>query len=265
MENQMVFKEWIFRDKAVIVTGGGTGIGKSISLKFASLGANLCLAARREGPLNETVEEIKKIGVEAIWVKTDVRDEEQVEKMVQTAQDTFGKIDILVNNAGANFGYPTDEMSLKGWNAVVGTVLTGTFLCSKAVTRRMRETGGGKIINIGATTGIFGSPFAAHSAASKSALEGLTKSLAVEWARYKITVNLVAPGILPTRGLRDNVGLPAELFEFIRKQTPIQRLVTPEDIANAVVFLASEAADAITGATIVVDGGHWFAKGIYRV
>lgn len=259
----MVFREDAFSGKVVLVTGGGTGIGKAIATEFAKCGADVIIASRKIDNLSKTAEEIEaKTGRKISFYQVNVRQEESVKALFDSISKDKGRLDILVNNAGANFLSQSEELNLKGWNAIIETILTGTFLCSKYACYIMRENkDGGVIINIGATTGIFGSPFALPSATGKAGLEGLTKTLASEWGRYKIRVNLVAPGVVWTEGFVKNVGVTEDLKEKVRRDTPGGILAEPEDIAWAVLFLASPAARAINGVTLIVDGGHYFAKG----
>ncbi|GBD04185.1 putative 2,4-dienoyl-CoA reductase [bacterium HR19] len=259
----MIFREDAFSGKVVLITGGGTGIGKAIATEFSKCGADVIIASRKIENLSKTAEEIEsKTGRKISFYQVNVRQEDSVKALFDSISKDKGRLDILVNNAGANFLSQSEELTLRGWNAIIETILTGTFLCSKYACHIMRENrDGGVIINIGATTGIFGSPFALPSATGKAGLEGLTKTLAAEWGRYKIRVNLVAPGVVWTEGFVKNVGVTEDLREKIRRDTPGGILAEPEDIAWAVLFLASPAARAINGVTLIVDGGHYFAKG----
>ncbi len=258
----MIFKESIFDGKVILVTGGGTGIGKAIAREFTKLGGDVIIASRKEENLIKTSKEIEQeTGKQVTYYQMNVRQEDSVREVFKKIEKDKGRLDILVNNAGANFLSLSEELSVKGWNAIIETILLGTFLCSKYACQIMKENNGGIIINIGATTGIFGSPFALPSATGKAGLEGLTKTLAAEWGRYNIRVNLVAPGLVWTEGFVKNVGATESLLENIKKNTPRGIVVEPEDIAWAVIFLASPAARAINGITLIVDGGHYFAKG----
>ncbi|MCX7734690.1 MAG: SDR family oxidoreductase [bacterium] len=259
----MIFRDGLFEKKVVLITGGGTGIGKSTAMEFAKLGADVVIASRKVENLEKTAEEIKeKTGRDVLICQLNVRQEESVRDMFESVKSEKGRVDILVNNAGANFLSLSEELSVRGWNAIIETILLGTFLCSKYACKIMKEQEeGGTIINIGATTGIFGSPFALPSATGKAGLEGLTKTLAAEWGRYNIRVNLVAPGVVWTEGFVKNVGVTEALLENIRRNTPRGIVAEPEDIAWAVIFLSSPAARAINGVTLIVDGGHYFAKG----
>ncbi|MDW8087574.1 MAG: SDR family oxidoreductase [Candidatus Calescibacterium sp.] len=259
----MIFRDGLFEKKVVLITGGGTGIGKSTAMEFAKLGADVVIASRKLENLEKAAEEIKeKTGRDVLIRQLNVRQEESVRDMFESVKSEKGRVDILVNNAGANFLSLSEELSVRGWNAIIETILLGTFLCSKYACKIMKEQEeGGTIINIGATTGIFGSPFALPSATGKAGLEGLTKTLAAEWGRYNIRVNLVAPGVVWTEGFVKNVGVTEALLENIRRNTPRGIVAEPEDIAWAVIFLSSPAARAINGVTLIVDGGHYFAKG----
>jgi len=253
----MIFKEDLFGGRVALVTGGGTGIGKEISLGLARLGADLVLASRERAHLEPAAAEIEKLGRRVLVKPTDIRQPDQVEALFQETRDTFGKLDYLINNAGANFMCPAERLSPNGWNAILSIVLTGTFLCSQQAAAIMKEKKYGKIINITTPYSWTGAPLVAHSGAAKAGLENLTKTLAVEWAHIGIRVNSVAPGPVATEGAKERLWANPEVEEMIRKRIPLGRFATCEDVATAVYFLLSEAADYITGATLVVDGGEW--------
>lgn len=240
-------------DKVAIVTGGATGIGRGIALEFAKTGADVVVASRKLPNLEKVVAEIEALGRRSLAVTTDVRIPEQVDNMVKQTVDKFGRIDILVNNAGASFVCPVVEMTPNGWDAVIGINLKGPFLCSKAAAKVMIEQKGGKIINIASVAGINGSPGMAHYGAAKAGLINLTKTLALEWARYNIYVNCIAPGLIKTEGAYAAIELSSE--EESVKNIPLGRAGKTEEIGYAVIFLASEASSFLTGETIAVQGG----------
>src|SRR5437016_8903773 len=188
--------------RVAIVTGGGTGIGRAIALEYARLGARLVLASRSPEHLEPAAEELgAKPGAEVLAVPMDVRVPEQVERLCDETVRRFGSIDILVNNAAGNFICPAEKLSPNGWNAVVNIVLNGTFYCSRAAGLRMIASGrGGSILNIVATYAWTGGPGTIHSACAKAGVVSMTRTLAVEWARYKIRVNAIAPGPVETEG-----------------------------------------------------------------
>lgn len=257
-----IFAEDILRDKVVLITGGGTGIGRGIALGMATYGAHLVLASRHMDHLHAVAHAAAAQGVRAVPVRTDVRAPEQIHALIQTALDTFGHIDVLVNNAAGSFLASARKLTPKGWRSVVDTTLNGTFYCSQAVGLRMIEQGGGKIINITATLHFKGSPGLIAPTAAKAGVEALTKTLALEWAKFNILVNAIAPGPVYTPGSDNNLWSNQAFHEMVKRGVPLGRFGTPEDIANMAIFLASPAGDYITGATMVVDGGEWLKKGM---
>jgi NAD(P)-dependent dehydrogenase (short-subunit alcohol dehydrogenase family) len=237
------------------VTGGGTGIGASISLALARHGADIVLASRKRRHLEPTAAEIEALGREATVCEMDVRDVDSCRSTAAEALDRFGRIDLLVNNAAGNFLVRSAELSERGWRAVVDIVLTGTFNMSQAVYPAMREAGAGSIVNITTTYVTTGAPLMAHSGAAKAGVMNLTRTLAVEWGADGIRINAVAPGLVEgtegSRRLAESIGM----VDAYCKQVPLGRLVHNEDVASAVLFLASPAASHITGLEITVDGG----------
>jgi len=257
-----IFADGILHDKVVLVTGGGTGIGRGIALGMASYGAHLVLASRHVDHLRAVAHEAQAQGVQAFPVRTDVREPAQVQALLQVALDTFGRIDVLVNNAAGSFLSAARKLTHKGWHSVVDTTLNGTFYCSQAVGRQMIEQGGGKIINITATLHFKGSPGLVAPTAAKAGVEALTKTLALEWAKFNILVNAIAPGPIYTPGSDSNLWSNTTFHDMVKRGVPLGRFGTAEDIANMAIFLASPAGDYITGATMVVDGGEWLKKGM---
>jgi NAD(P)-dependent dehydrogenase (short-subunit alcohol dehydrogenase family) len=247
--------EWFqLKDKKAIVTGSGKGLGREIALCFAEHGVSLTLADVVSP--EETAACVEKIGPRGVPIQTDVSDEASVKKMVERAVSEFGKIDILVNNAGIiQDGFmPTEDTSVDEWDRVIKVNLRGTFLCSRYTGKLMIETGGGNIINIASTAGFNGIARAPAYCASKAGVISLTKSLAVEWAKYNVRVNAIAPHYLETeatKGLRMN----DKVFDLIVKQIPLRRFAGPSEVLGTVLLLASPAASYITGSVIVVDGG----------
>ncbi|MBI4362452.1 MAG: SDR family oxidoreductase [Euryarchaeota archaeon] len=246
--------------RSAIVTGAGTGIGKATALEFARRGARLTLSGRKAEPLQATLQEVQGLGGEGQVVPTDIRVPEQAERMVQAAVERFGRVDILFNNAGANFACPALQLSENAWNAVMGINLHGTFYCSQAAARRMLKQKSGSIVNNVTPLAWTGAPGMCHTVTSKAAAIALTKSLAVEWARFKVRVNAVAPGAIITEGSKERFFSIPGAYERIRDRVPLQRWGTPEDIALAVAFLVSDEADYITGEVLTVDGGDWLMK-----
>lgn len=246
----------LLEGRVALVTGGGTGIGREISLALARHGADVAIASRDRDHLEPTAEEIRELGVRAAVSETDVRDPERVERTVGTVVDELGGLDVVVNNAAGNFLVRAEDLSENGWRAVVDIVLTGTFNVSRAALEPMRSGGGGSIVNITTTYVRTGAPFMAHSGAAKAGVLNLTRTLAAEWGPYGIRVNAVAPGLVEgTEGARrlvESVGL-LEMFE---EEVPLGRLTRKLDVARAILYLASPAAAHVTGAELVVDGGE---------
>lgn len=242
----------VLEDKVAIVTGGSRGIGKAIALELAGHGANIVIAAGNLEEINKTVQEIQAMGRKAIGVKTNVVKVEDVENLTKQTLDEFGKIDILVNNAGITRDTLLMRMKEEDWDAVLSVNLKGAFNCTKAVARPMMKQRSGKIINISSVVGLMGNAGQCNYSASKAGLIGLTKSSARELASRNITVNAIAPGFIQTEMTEV---LSEEVKEQYMKSIPLQKLGTPADIANAVLFLASSMADYITGTVLNVNGG----------
>jgi len=223
------------------------------------------LASRSPEHLEPAAEELRaKCGAEVLTVPTDVRVPEQVERLCEEAVRRFGSIDILVNNAAGNFICPAERLSPNGWNAVVNIVLNGTFYCSRAAGLRMIAAGrGGNILNIVATYAWTGGPGTIHSACAKAGVVSMTRTLAVEWARYKIRVNAIAPGPVETEGAGSKLWATPEVRTAMLKTVPRGRIGTPEEIAQASAYLVSDFADFITGEVLVMDGGQWLGKGMF--
>ena len=243
-----------FKDKVVLITGASRGIGRSTALLFAKEGAKVIVNYQKaEKEANEVVREISKIGSEAIALKCDVSKEEEVKKMIFEGIKKFGRIDVLVNNAGIVFDVPLFEKTLDQWTKTLGVNLIGVFLCSKYVAANMKKQKSGVIINISSTNGIDTlNTESADYDASKTGVISLTKNLASELAP-NIRVNCIAPGWV---GTDINKGLPKDYVAEETEHILMKRFGKPEEIAKAVLFLASEDASFITRTTLVVDGGY---------
>ncbi len=239
--------------KVAIVTGGNGGIGYGIAQGLAAFGARIVVAARDADKTAAAVATLQELGADAIGVTTDVQDEASVCAMVQTTLEAFGQINILVNNAGINIRKVPQDYTLEEWQRVINTNLTGVFLCAREVYPHMVATGGGKIINIGSMTSVFGSSVAPAYAASKGGVVQFTKSLAVFWAQDNIQVNAILPGWIHT-DLTSSAS--AERYNAIRARIPHGRWGEPDELAGAAVFLASQASDYVTGIALPVDGGY---------
>ena len=238
--------------RVAVVTGGNGGIGFGMAGGLVAAGATVVIAARNAEKAEAAVAEL---GSKSAFIPFDVADETSCRAMIEQTADRFGRLDILVNNAGTSIRKPPENYTPAEWHAVIDTNLTGAFLCSQAAHPVMKQSGGGKIINIGSMFALFGSGYAAPYAASKGALVQLTKSLAVAWAADNIQVNAVLPGWIDTELTRDARQQVAGLHERVLARTPAGRWGVPEDLAGIAVFLASPASDFITGAAIPVDGG----------
>ncbi len=248
-----IFRDDLLKNKKVIVTGGASGIGKEIAKQMAILGANVAICGRKEEKLNKAVTEFKNEGFELYAKQCDIREVTSVEKFVEWVIDQLGGIDILVNNAGGQFPSPVENMAPKGWAAVINNNLNGTFNMTWTVGKKwMIPNKSGKIINIVANMWN-GFPGLAHTGAARAGVVNLTMSLAIEWAQYNIRINAVAPGTIATEGMRV---YPKEIVEMAREWIPLKRYGRAEEVAYAVIFLASAAGDFITGETIRVDGGE---------
>jgi 2-dehydro-3-deoxy-D-gluconate 5-dehydrogenase len=239
--------------KVAIVTGGNGGIGYGIARGLAQAGANIVIAARRPGQNAQAVAALQEAGVKALSIDTDVQDEVSVRAMVEATVEAFDGVDILVNNAGINIRKAPQDYTLAEWQQVLSTNLTGVFLCSRAVYPFMVKRGGGKIINIGSMTSIFGSNVSPAYAATKGGVVQFTKSLAIFWAKDNIQVNAILPGWIHTDL---TASASSERYNFIKARIPHGRWGEPDELAGAAVFLASRASDYVTGIALPVDGGY---------
>jgi peroxisomal 2,4-dienoyl-CoA reductase len=263
-----IFRPDLLAGRVAVVTGGGTGIGLGIASCLAAAGATVAIASRKPEHLAAAAEALQNQGAQVSTVETNVREPEAVGRMVERVRERHGRLDILVNNAAGNFYAPSATLSANAWRAVVETDLYGTFHCCQAVYPVMKAQGGGRIVSISMTLHYRGWPLMAHATAAKAGIDALTRTLALEWAPDRITVNAVAPGPIPTEGVRKAftppgggaVNAPA-MDDYAARSIPAGRWGAPEDIGNMVVYLASPAGEWITGSIFVVDGGSWLADG----
>jgi NAD(P)-dependent dehydrogenase (short-subunit alcohol dehydrogenase family) len=248
-------KSFSVEGKVTIITGGGTGIGEYIARRFAEAGAPVVLASRKTENLERVRDEIVKDGGKAVATQCDVRKPDDVQRVVDTTVEQFGRIDVLVNNHGASFRCSILDMTPNGWNTVVAINLNGTFLFSRAAGIVMRDQGGGCIINISSTAGLHGSPAMAHYGAAKAGVINFTRSLADELAPHNIRVNCIAPGPIVTEGFLEVLRARGEVPESLGAGLVMNRWGECDEIAYPTLFLASDAAGFMTGETIVIDGG----------
>jgi 3-oxoacyl-[acyl-carrier protein] reductase len=246
--------------KTAIVTGGGTGIGKSIAIEFARAGADVAICSRKLEHLEPVSKAIHDLGRRTFAMAVDVRQEEQVKSMVERAALEFGRLDIMVNNAGASFRSKPEDISINGWNTVIGINLNGVFLgCKWAGRQMMQQKTGGVIVNISSIAGVYGSTMMSHYGAAKSAVITLTRELGVAWGRKGVRVNCIAPGPVETEGYLDVLKQAGpdgkKTYDAVAARVGMGRWGKVEEIAYPCVFLASEASAWMTGETIVIDGG----------
>jgi len=247
--------EFSLEGKTALITGGSRGIGRAIALGFAEAGADIAVASRKLPDLEKVAEEIRKTGRRGLAVPAHIGRMEDISNLVTKVKEEFGRIDILVNNAGVN---PTMESALgvneRTWNAIMNVNLKGLFFLSQAVARVMKEQGGGCIINVTSAAGIRPHIVPVYSI-SKAAVIMTTKVTALEWAKYGIRVNAVAPGLIKTR-FSEALWNNEETREYLLNRTAMKRVAEPEETVGAMLYLASDAAQFVTGTTLSVDGGE---------
>lgn len=268
-----VFRPGLFDGRVALITGGGSGIGRGIADVLAALGAHVVLASRKQERVDAAAAEIRAAGGKASGIAVDVREQERVKDVVARVADEHGRLDFLVNNAAGNFYAPSESLSANAWKSVIEIDLYGTFFCSQAALPAMRASGGGSIVNISMTLHYRGWPLMAHATAAKAGIDALTRTLALEWARDRVRINAIAPGPIPTEGVRkaftpppsadgvpDVFAVERAMESYAKKAIPLGRWGSPADIGGMVAYLCSPAASWITGAIMVVDGGEWLAK-----
>jgi NAD(P)-dependent dehydrogenase (short-subunit alcohol dehydrogenase family) len=259
METSM-FRPDLLKGKTIIITGGGTGLGKAMAARFGGLGANLIITSRTQEVLDQSAQEIEaETGSDILPIACDIRRTANVKDMVSQAVERFGNIDVLVNNAAGNFISPTEDLSEGGFKVIVDIVLNGTFNCTQAVGRSMiKKKKSGCILNIVTTYAWTGSGYVVPSAAAKAGVLAMTRSLAVEWAKYGIRTNAIAPGPFPTKGAWDRL-VPAGfgIERRMRKRIPLNRFGEHRELADLAAFLVSDGAGFINGEVVTIDGGEW--------
>lgn len=263
--NQGMLREDALKDKVVVVTGGGSGLGKAMTKYFMELGAKTVITSRRLPMLQETAKELEaSTGSECLAVACDVKDPDQVEAMKDAALARFGKVDVLLNNAAGNFISPTERLSNNAFKAIIDIVLMGTIHCTNAFGKHWIATKQEKanVLNIVTTYAWTGSGYVVPSACAKGGVLAMTRSLAVEWAKYNIRFNAIAPGPFPTKGAWDRL-LPGDLKEKldISKQVPLKRVGEHQELANLAAYMVSDFADYMNGECVTLDGGEWLRAG----
>jgi len=253
-----MFDKELLNGKSIIITGGGTGLGKSMATRFAELGADLVITSRRQEVIDKTAEELRQNGGKVLSIACDVREPEQVNSMVNQTVNEFGKIDILLNNAAGNFISPTEDLSPNAFKTVVDIVLNGTFNCTQAAGKVMREKDGGVILNIVTTYAFTGSGYVVPSASAKAGVLAMTRSLAVEWAKYGIRTVAIAPGPFPTKGAWSRLAPPGlGIQKKMKNRVPLKRVGEHIELANLATYLISDQAAYINGEVVTIDGGEW--------
>ena len=248
-----MYKDDIFKDSFVLVTGGRSGIGFGLAQRFLELGASVCICSRDEGKLEEAKEQLENHG-RCIAKACDIREPDQIESLADFIQEQFGRLDILINNAGGQFPSLAENISPNGWNAVINNNLNGTFYMTQSMAKRFfipQESG--VIVNIIANI-IRGFPGMVHTGAARAGVENMTKTLAQEWARFNIRVNAIAPGIILSSGLDNYNSFVQHLLEKAKDELLMKRLGTVDDVVNSTIFYASPLSSYISGTTLYVDG-----------
>ncbi|MHB8336667.1 MAG: SDR family oxidoreductase [Ignavibacteriaceae bacterium] len=257
---QPMLKEGSLDGKVILITGGGTGLGKAMGQYFAELGANLIISSRKLEVLENTAKEIvTKTGRIVLPVQCDVSNYEQVENLLKVSVDKFGKVDSLVNNAAGNFISPTERLSNRAFDIIVNIVLKGTYNCTLAFGKDwIAKKQSASVLNIVTTYAWTGSAYVVPSAVAKAGVLALTRSLAVEWAKYGIRFNAIAPGLFPTKGAWDRL-LPGDLAEKLNpvKKVPVGRTGDHQELANLAAYLVSGFSSFVNGEVITIDGGEW--------
>ena len=256
-----MFEKNLLNGQTIVITGGGTGLGKSMSRRFGELGANIVISGRRKEKLEETADEFSKLGINVLTCPGDVRKLEDVELMTSQAIDKFGKIDGLLNNAAGNFISPTEMLSPNAFKVVIDIVLMGTWNCTSTIGKEMIKNKKGNVLSIVTTYAWTGSPYVVPSAAAKAGVLPMTRSLAVEWGKYNIRFNAIAPGPFPTKGAWSRLMPPGfEDFEDgMKNKIPMKRFGERHELENLASYLMSDGSAYINGEVVTIDGGEWLA------
>jgi len=256
------FRPDLLDGKTVVITGGGTGLGRSMALRLAGLGARIAVLGRRSGPLEETSEEIRTGGGEAVPVPCDIRDPDAVKRAFDAVEASVGPPNRLINNAAGNFLCPSEDLSPGGFDAVVRIVLYGSFHCTRELGRRLIERGEpGAVLSIVTTYASTGSAFVLPSAAAKAGVLAMSRSLAVEWGSYGIRLNCIAPGPFPTEGAFSRLLPGSEMEEQARRRVPSRRFGEHAELTNLVAYLMSDASPYQSGDLVTIDGAEALFSG----
>ncbi len=259
--NQKMLRDDALKGKNIVVTGGGSGLGKAMTKYFLELGAKVAITSRNLEKLQNTAKELEEeTGGRCLPVQCDVRHYEQVEKMLATTVEQFGSVDILLNNAAGNFISPTERLSANAFDTIIDIVLKGSKNCTLAFGKHWIDQGEKNkiILNIVTTYAWTGSAYVVPSATAKAGVLAMTRSLAVEWAKYGIRSNAIAPGPFPTKGAWDRL-LPGDLKEKfdLSKKVPLKRVGEHQELANLAAYLVSDFSAYVNGEVITIDGGEW--------
>ena len=250
--NRSIFAPGLFAEQVAIITGGGTGIGLAVAHELAFLGAKVAIGSRKQENLDAGLAALRAQGAQAVGFTLDVREPESCEGFVKNVLEAFGRVDVLVNNAGGQFPSPAQNLSARGFEAVIRNNLNGLFYMTLATANAaMIPQGRGRIVNVIANIAR-GFPGMVHTGAARAGVENMTKTLAVEWAQFGIRVNACAPGTIRSSGTQQ---YGEETLELSRRATPLKRLGTVDEVSRVVVFLASDQNDFVTGSTYYIDGG----------
>jgi len=260
MYNQPMLRDNALKGKTIVITGGGTGLGRAMGTYFLKLGANLVITSRKLAVLQKTADEMSaETGGEVLAVQCDVRDYGQVENVLAQTIAKFGKADALLNNAAGNFISPTERLSANAFSSIIDIVLKGSVNCTLAFGKHwIAEKQQASVLNIVTTYAFTGSAYVVPSACAKGGVLAMTRSLAVEWGKYGIRTNAIAPGPFPTKGAWDRLlpGDLAEKFDF-KNRVPLKRVGENQELANLAAFLISDFSSYINGEVITIDGGEW--------
>jgi NAD(P)-dependent dehydrogenase (short-subunit alcohol dehydrogenase family) len=260
MYNQPMLRDDALKGKTIVITGGGTGLGKAMGTYFLTLGANLVITSRKYDVIQKTAQEMEAAtGGKVLAVACDVREYSQVENVLAEAIKTFGQVDSLINNAAGNFISPTERLSANAFSSIIDIVLKGSVNCTLAFGKHwIKEKQPASVLNIVTTYAFTGSAFVVPSACAKGGVLAMTRSLAVEWGKYGIRTNAIAPGPFPTKGAWERLlpGDLAEKFDF-KNRVPLKRVGHHQELANLAAFLVSDFSAYINGEVITIDGGEW--------